>query len=116
MGRSLDLQDDQRAALGDRVADGDLQLLDGSGLGAGISIEDLSDSRDDQRVLGGDRVANRDEDLGDGDVGEVADVGDKDIDVAHRRTLRRSSHSTPDQVGDEARRGGAVDDPVVVGQ
>ena len=63
----------------------------------GTSIVALSDSSVTSGSSARDLVARRDEDLDDRDVGEVADVGDLDLERAHSSTLRRSA-STLDQV------------------
>jgi hypothetical protein len=88
------LEEEDHRALGDRVADVDAQLLHRAGLRRGNVHRRLVRLQRDQRILGRHLVARRDVHLDDRHIGEVADVGDADLDRHYRSPLRMSD-STP---------------------
>ncbi len=77
----------QRTALADLVADLDLELRDRARGGRGHVHGRLVRLERDQRVLGLDAVAGLDQDLDDRHILEVTDVGNLDLDCAHRGLL-----------------------------
>ena len=86
------LERHQHRALGHLVADLDLDRRDLAGRRRRDLHRRLVGLEHDQRRLVRDLVAGADQHLDDGDVGEVADVGDRDL---HQSTTLRRSESTP---------------------
>ena len=86
------LEREDRRALLDLVADGDLDRRDLAGARRGDLHRRLVGLEDHQRVLGGDLVADRDEDLDHGYVVEVPDVRDQDLFGASHRRLPQTRH------------------------
>ena len=81
----LALHGRDQAALGDLVADLDLQRLDDAGRARRNLHRRLVALDRDQALLDGDRVAGLDQDLDHRDLVEVADVGNDDLDLAAAR-------------------------------
>src|SRR6185369_17808896 len=86
---SLALEAQDERALVDLVADRDLHLLDDAGMRRRDLHRRLVALDRDQALLDGDGVARLDEHFDDGDVAEVADVGNADVD-RHSSTRRKS--------------------------
>jgi len=84
------LEHQQHASLGHAVADAHPQLRHNSGEWGRHVHRRLVGFQRDQRVLGGDLVPGGDVDLDHRDIGEVADIRDRDVHRAHSRARRRS--------------------------